>query len=460
MLDKVADVLTSSHLRPDDDYPSVASALMATLDVLETSRVPYVVLHGYERFPQTSGSDVDICIDRSVSGQWVCKLLAANAGIIGARVVSCRDGAIILAGETVGHRSFFLKLDLDRDYALNGLCLIPGAKILAARRSCGTFHVPSPAHQAAGYLATALLKGKFDTARTRRLASLYRSDPTGSATEIAYLFPDAERGLLLRALADDQWGQVIASAPQFRTGLIARLRSKDPNARVARTFGKLADRLGRLIRPRGLSVVVLGPDGAGKSSITDAIGGLDLLPVFDRSVCWGFVPPVHRLFKSQGSTSRPHALPPRSLVGSLMKAGYWLAFSFLLHPRTHVMKARGGLVLYDRHFVDILIDAKRYRYKGPDWALRAIWAIIPKPDLVVLLDAPAEIIQKRKNELSVEETARQLEAYRKLVEALPNGVILDANKPFADVVEALNRVVLTHYSSRGARAVHGLVESI
>ncbi len=449
MLDKVANISTSYSLHFKDDIPTKASALMAALDVLEKSGVPYVVLHGYENFPEISGSDIDICIDHTVSDRWVCKLLAENAAIIGARVVSCRDGAIILAGETVGHSSFFLKLDLDRDYALKGLCFIPGSKILAARQTHATFHVPSPAHQVTGCLVTALIKRKFDSARTSRLSELYRADPLGAAREIGRLFPEAECEPLLRALADDEWEYVIASAPQLSISLIARLGSKNPNALVARAVRTLARRVGQLIRPQGLSVVVLGPDGAGKTSITDAIGGPDLLPVFDRSVCWGFVPPVHRLIKNQGSTSQPHALPPRSLAGSLMKAGYWLTFSFLLHPRTHLMKARGGLVLYDRHFVDILVDARRYRYRGPAWVLLAIWAIIPKPDLVVLLDAPAETIQKRKKELSVEETARQLRAYRKLVEELPNGLIIDANKPFAQVVKTLNYLILNLYLKRG-----------
>ena len=112
------------------------------------------------------------------------------------------------------------------------------------------------------------------------------------------------------------------------------------------------------------------------------------------------------------------------------------------------MKARGGLVLYDRHFVDILVDATRYRYSGPIWVLRAIWALIPKPDLVVLLDAPAEHIQKRKMELTVEETERQLLAYRKLVASLPNGVIIDANKLFSEVVEDLNQLLLNRYLKR------------
>lgn len=449
MLDQLSDAIASSNLRVDCDSPTVASVLVATLDVLEKSGVPYVVLHGYEDFPEITGSDVDICIDGSVSDRWVSKLLEDNARTIGARVISCHNGAILLTGETSQHRPFFLKLDLDHDYALNGMRIVSGRHVLAARQRHGAFHVPSPAHQLAGYLATSIIKAKLDIARTERLSRLYQSDPVGAAREIARLWPDAEKALLLRALAENHWDDVVAVASQLRDDLITRLRQKDRRGQLAHAVRKLADRLGRIVRPSGLSVVVLGPDGAGKSSVTDAVGGYDLLPIFDRSVCWGFAPPLHRLIRpNQGASSQPHALPARSLVGSLIKAGYWLVFSFLSHPRTHLIKARNGLVLYDRHFVDILVDAKRYRYNGPAWVLRAIWSVIPKPDLIVFLNAPAETIYKRKRELPVEEIARQLADYRKIVAALPNGAILDTNRPLADVVDALNRLILVRYLNR------------
>ena len=67
MLDQLSDAIASSNLRVDCNSPTVASALAATLDVLEESGVPYVVLHGYEKFPEIGGSDVDICIDSSAS---------------------------------------------------------------------------------------------------------------------------------------------------------------------------------------------------------------------------------------------------------------------------------------------------------------------------------------------------------------------------------------------------------
>ena len=58
--------------------------------------------------------------------------------------------------------------------------------------------------------------------------------------------------------------------------------------------------------------------------------------------------------------------------------------------------------------LDAIVDPKRYRYGGPIWLLNLIWKITPKPDLIVLLDAPAEVIQQRKKEVPFEETAERL----------------------------------------------------
>ena len=59
----------------------------------------------------------------------------------------------------------------------------------------------------------------------------------------------------------------------------------------------------------------------------------------------------------------------------------------------------------------MLVDPRRYRYGGAMWLARWVGKIIPKPDLWILLDAPAEVLQKRKQEVPPEETARQRRAY-------------------------------------------------
>ena len=94
-------------------------------------------------------------------------------------------------------------------------------------------------------------------------------------------------------------------------------------------------------------------------------------------------------------------------MSSLAKLGYWavdyiVGYYLTIRPAL----ARSTLVLFDRYLVDALIDPRRYRYGGPRWALEALWWAIPKPDLVVLLDAPTHVLRDRKQELPAEEIDR------------------------------------------------------
>jgi thymidylate kinase len=215
------------------------------------------------------------------------------------------------------------------------------------------------------------------------------------------------------------------------------------------------ERLIRLWQPNGLSVVLLGPDGAGKSSIVGAVGPL-LAPLFARWTCrWGpfGAPPLLKyLIRHRDDCptdpNKPHGFAPRSLLGSLARVGYWFAYHTLGYPTFHLALARWSLVLHDRHFVDILVDPRRYRYNGPFWLPRLVWRLIPRPDLIILLDAPAEVLQARKQEVPFEETARQRKAYLSLVQGLRNGRVVDAAQPLEHVVGEVSDIILRHLAKR------------
>jgi thymidylate kinase len=101
--------------------------------------------------------------------------------------------------------------------------------------------------------------------------------------------------------------------------------------------------------------------------------------------------------------------------------------------------------------LEIAVDPKRFRYGGP--RLLAKWALklLPRPDLVILLDAPAEVLQSRKQEVPFAETARQREAYRRLVSELPNGRIIDAAGPVEEVLESARQTILGFLAARTSR---------
>ena len=77
--------------------------------------------------------------------------------------------------------------------------------------------------------------------------------------------------------------------------------------------------------------------------------------------------------------------------------------------------------------------------------------MIPKPDLWILLDAPAEVLQARKQEVSFEETARQRKAYLELVNNLPNAIVVNSAQPLDDVVLDVAKAVLVHMAKRTQR---------
>jgi thymidylate kinase len=238
------------------------------------------------------------------------------------------------------------------------------------------------------------------------------------------------------------WDPVRRQLASLRAEQSRRTLSARPLYFVRNVVAGAARRVRRSWRSdRGLSVVVLGPDGSGKSSVIAALR-CSLSPAFVATDRRTFPPGLLR--RGAGTNPAPHAQRPRSSVGSAVRAMfYWLPYCIAAHLFViRPARTRGTLVLHDRHLVDAIVDPRRYRYAGPAWLLRMVWRLVPKPDLVILLDAPAEVIQSRKQEVPLAETRRQLSAYRTLMARLPNAHVVDAGTPIANVVASVEDVIL------------------
>ena len=139
-----------------------------------------------------------------------------------------------------------------------------------------------------------------------------------------------------------------------------------------------------------------------------------------------------------------------------MKAAWWMwCYTFGYLCSVHPTRARGGLAINHRYLLDAMIDPKRYRYSGPTALLRLIWTFAPKPDLIVILHAPPEVIQQRKQETAPEETVRQCAAYRQLAASLPNARLIDTNRPINETVDEVTNLILSCSAARaaGGRAI-------
>jgi thymidylate kinase len=188
-----------------------------------------------------------------------------------------------------------------------------------------------------------------------------------------------------------------------------------------------------------LKIVIFGPDGAGKSSVIQGL--MDRLSRAGRVVAMRHLKPrvlLRRPGEPVTVVVDPHGKPPRSALTSVAKILVWLIEEWYAHL---FQDKKETLLICDRYYHDLLVDPMRYRYGGPVWIAKLTGKLMPKPKLWVLLDAPAEVLQARKQEVPPEETARQRQAYLAFVRCQKNHVVVDASQSLDSVIADAERAI-------------------
>jgi thymidylate kinase len=213
----------------------------------------------------------------------------------------------------------------------------------------------------------------------------------------------------------DAWPALLAEG----RAVAARLAREDRIGTLARGLGaRVLRRLGRWIGPgRGLSVALLAPDGAGKSTLAARLAEGWPLPA--RTIYMGLYPAGER-------SSGP---PGFSFLRRLAKQwGRWLG------ARVH--QARGRLVIFDRHSYDALLPPRTPLPWHKRWRRFVLARACPSPDLVVVLDAPGKLLWSRKREHTPALLEQQRREYLRLAARLPRAAVVDASQSADAVLRA------------------------
>lgn len=449
----------SQLMPPPVTYPPVSSGpagnrgtlLMRVFAALDKSAVKWCVLHGYQSYPAEVPSDVDLLMPPGMLPDQLAELLRISRSAIGAEVsLWLDDGAqyIVLTSRAPNRPPLILQLHVNSTYSLSGRKFYHSAQILDTRVRRDGFWTPCSAIEFACVLINRTIKQNLRPEHQKQLAILAEHDPEGCQREASRFFPPASAARMIEAIAAGKWDVLQDDLPAMREQLLAGSSARPAGGAAA----AIMRRLRRWLRPPcGLHLVFLGPDGVGKSTVIESVKQ-DLFPIFLSTRYLTFAP---SLLPSRFETPKPdgpHSLPPRSWAVSMVKAAWWsICYTAGYYLTIHPALARAGLVINHRYLPDAIVDSKRYRYSGPQWVLRALWRVAPKPHLLFLLDAPAEVIQARKKEVHPEETRRQREAYLELARPLRFAHVIDASQPLARVVEDVENIVLNYLAARVTR---------
>jgi thymidylate kinase len=185
----------------------------------------------------------------------------------------------------------------------------------------------------------------------------------------------------------------------------------------------------------GHFVVIVGPDGVGKTEVARALLAQHQRP----AAYFHFLPPLRGpLIRSLGPAPPP---PPKAAPGGWRVIGWirifrnagkcWVGYLRTVRPALK----RSWLVVGDRWLYGYIVQPHALRFHGPEMLARAVIRLLPRPHLIVNLTAPPHVIRARKQELTLSQIEQELLGWSSL--RVANCRTFDATSPPADIASQI-----------------------
>ena len=255
-----------------------------------------------------------------------------------------------------------------------------------------------------------------------------------------YLPAQATWDALRQLIAQGAWEEV----QKLESAIAARLQRRAPLGtrwrKAALPLLRKLDRRTRSFRTRGLMVALLAPDGAGKTTLARSLGK-------------DFYLPTRYIYMGTNPRSGSLTLPTTKLLarmGRLPMIGALRALNALVEQALRYRvgayhRQRGRLVVFDRYSSGSLLGDQG----GPLHKRLRRWAtqlLCPPPDMLVYLDAPAELLYSRKQEHSPDRLEKQRQHYQQILSGVAEKSVVDAGQAPEEVRRRVAALIWQRYA--------------
>jgi len=221
------------------------------------------------------------------------------------------------------------------------------------------------------------------------------------------------------------------------------------------------------------TIALIGPDGAGKTSIAKGLLASSSLPlkylymgmsIESSNIALPTSRLAHRVKVAQHKRSLKrsgqsvpskvhlhgveHRVDRRGRFGAIVRLLRRVSEESYRQVVSWAYQWRGNIVLYDRHFVFDSLPRpsgwdvpRRLTDRIHNWFLLRLY---PRPDLVILFDVPPEVLHDRKQEVPVAYLQADREKLLEKRAYARQWVVVDATPPFDEVLATVSRVIVEH----------------
>lgn len=434
--------------------------VVALLGGLKIKNIRYAVGGDYERLPEAVGHDIDIWTD-DVNGFREVLLDAIHKTghhlLIDNRTANgCNVAFYKREGETLT----FMKIDVMVDTSWKSILALVDCETTAKSiEPYKNFYITNSEGEALGHFLYPMFEWGFIKKEHYKddIKRYCHSEVFYSAFKKLWGEKTAKHVLMM--IDEERWDDICKEMGALKRKALLRGFFKGNTWKNA--LKTIYYTMRRWFVPSGKCLAFCGLDGAGKTTILDELNMIFVDLLKSKKVFYGYwrpfvIPEIRELFGKKNSKDgidqkaqkgvtvvEPEKKPKNKLVSMVKLLYYWIDYMF--SPLKYGgIRSRGGMVLFDRHYVDMVVHPQRFEMSLPRWLILLLYKLIPKADYTFFLYCTPDEILQRKQEFTKEEIKEMTDDYLKVGKSIKNFIPIHTNTSIAEEIDE----ILSHISKR------------